>query len=329
MTESISIDEFVQTYSSMQRDDVCYVDVGGTIPVPIKVSPVPGSDVLIVAFHGAVNRAKRSYPPFLNFREGLLNEANQVSVSDATLGLDDDLALAWYAGAPGLQLQSLLPPLFEKLSKAVGSRRTVFVGSSGGGFAALFYSWHLSGSAAVVQVPQTNAWRYHLPGALRRYQATCWPNGLDSNPLAPVLDLRDLYSVESNNSIVYIQSMMDTHHLHDQMVRFLASVPDESRSRIVVKSSFWGRMGHSNVVPLREWDGWLRAVLLADDLSAESIVTAYEDLSIESVPKVGKRTPTSQNPELKSTSSSSEFRSLNDLDLKLAEVVAQHQLNQD
>lgn len=287
----VSTDDFADGFLDYSRGEVLAVDVGGSVPLPVKVSPSPGSKFMVVSFHGAVNREKRPYPHFLNFRDGVGGTAHQVSLADATLGLDEKLAIGWYAGAPGLLLQQLLPPFFDKLKNALGVERVVFMGSSGGGFAALFYSWHCQGSVAVVQVPQTNVWKYHLPGALRRYQNTCWPDGIPLDAGSPVLDLSSLYSETSRNSVVYIQSALDFHHLHDQMIPFLASMPVESRESVVVKSSYWGRTGHSNVVPMREWDGWVKAALTAENLSSEAIVSAYESLGIERTPKIGKASP--------------------------------------
>lgn len=328
MPQRVSVSELSGKFAEFADGEVLFVDIGGSVELPVKVSPARGSKSLVVVFHGAVNRDKRSYPPFLNFRDGIGHTAHQLAVSDATLGLDADLSLGWYAGAPGLLLQNLLPPLFDELRGALDVERVIFMGSSGGGFAALFYSWHCSGSVAVVQVPQTNVWEYHLPGALRRYQATLWPEGIESYGNAPVMDLRDLYTTASDNSIVYIQSTLDAHHLHSQMLPFLASMPSEMRNRIVVKSSFWGRTGHSNVVPIREWDGWLKAALSAEDVDAESLVISYEALGIEKVPRVGKKnvkTDPAEGSNSTTTSSSTVWRH-DEQDLLWTNLVAESQL---
>lgn len=326
MVQVVSIDQLIDRFLDLPAGEIVYVDIGGAHPLPIKASPSQGARSLVVSFHGAANRDKRPYPQFLNFREGIDSVAHQISITDATLGLDDKLAIGWYAGAPGLLLQKLLPPFFEQLKQGLGIERVVFVGSSGGGFGALYYSWHCSGSVAVVQVPQTNVWKYHLPGALRRYERTCWPGELETHENAPVLDLREIYNKGSSNSIVYIQSTLDTHHLHDQMIPFLAALTPEMRERTVVKSSYWGRPGHSNVVPMREWDGWLKAALMAEELTAEGIVESYSTLGVEKTPKVGKQASATQPSEMPRENQRSRRAELNQQDFYWADVVANAQL---
>lgn len=326
MEQVVSIDQLIDRFLDLPVGEIVYVDIGGARPLPVKVSPSKGARSLVVAFHGAANRDKRPYPQFLNFRAGIDSAAHQVSITDATLGLDDELAIGWYSGAPGLLLQELLPPFFDRLKNGLGVERTAFVGSSGGGFGALFYSWHCSGSVAVVQVPQTNVWKYHLPGALRRYENTCWPGVLRTHENAPVLDLRELYAKGASNSIVYVQSTLDKHHLHEQMIPFLAALTPEMHERTVVKSSYWGRPGHSNVVPMREWDGWLKAALMAEELTAESIVEAYSTLGIERTPKVGKQGSISQPTEKSRNTVKIRPNEHSRQDLQWAEIVANDQL---
>lgn len=328
MTQSISVDELARNFGGYSQGDVLSIDIGGSVDLPVKVDPAAGSDALIVVFHGAVNRDKRPYPAFLNFRAGLGHAAHQIAIADAALGLDPELPLSWYAGAPGLPLQELLPPLFHKLQYELQVEKLIFMGSSGGGFAALFYSWHCPGSVAIVQVPQTNILEYHLPGAFRRYSAVCWPEGGSSNEFAPILDLRELYTMDSGNSVVYIQSTLDGHHLHRQMLPFLASLPAGMNGRVVVKSSFWGRTGHSNVVPNSEWDGWAKAALAAESLDAESLVLAYEALAIEKVPKVGRnRSPVGLKAAGTASRTNSSVRQHHDdQDLAWANLVAESQL---
>lgn len=279
----LSIAEFCSRFTEMAEGSVVRVDIGGKIPMMVKVSPKPGASALVVLFHGAIQRTKRKIPSFMPFRSGVTGQmAHQLSVADPTLHLHPRLSLAWYAGAPGLLLQNLLPPFFRSLHDALQVERTVFMGSSGGGFAALNYSWHLPGSLAVVQVPQTNAYTYHRAGAMERYREL-WRRPLEQQQDAPVLDLSKKYSVKVPGAIVYIQSNLDIPHLHGQMLPFLRCMPAEFRHRIVVKASYWGRTGHSNVVPVEEWDAWVQASILSRDATIDSIVQQYAHIGVERV----------------------------------------------
>src|SRR5699024_4245828 len=123
MEQFVSIDQLIDRFIDLPDGEIVYVDIGGTKPLPVKVSPSKGDRSLVVAFHGAANRDKRPYPQFLNFRAGIDSEAHQISITDATLGLDDELAIGWYSGAPGLLLQELLPPFFDQLKHGLSIDR--------------------------------------------------------------------------------------------------------------------------------------------------------------------------------------------------------------
>lgn len=273
----------MHSFNALDATTVHKVDIGGDLPLPLRVSASDGARTLLVLFHGAINRQKRTIPAFLDFRKGLGSSVHQMSISDPVLGLSNDLTNAWFSGCSHTPLQRLLPGFFDQMRRSLMLDRIVFMGSSSGGFAALFNSWHVAESVAVVTVPQTNIWNYsHMKRNI--YLTSAWPGGLHSHPHPPNLDLRDLYSQPSSNSIVFIQSMLDQVHLHRQMLPFLASLPEAFTSRIVLKCSYWGRPGHSDVVPRREWDGWLRAVLDSPSISADDIATTYLTLGIETVP---------------------------------------------
>lgn len=209
-------------------------------------------------------------------------------MADPSLALSEELTNGWFAGSRENPLQELLPDFFNQLRVGLNLDRIVFMGGSGGGFAALFYSWHVADSIAVASLPQTNIWNYYE--SLRsRYLTTCWPGLQESSGDGPTLDLRDLYRTPSSNSIVYIQSTLDDHHLHGHMAPFLASLPNAMRGRVAVKTSYWGKTGHSGVVPELEWDTWVRAALTSPTIQAEDVVTAYRQSGIEEAPIAGQQ----------------------------------------
>ena len=85
----------------------------------------------------------------------------QLSISDPLMMLPGDHTLAWYLGGENFPLQDLLEELFSKVVKIGGFKRVVFFGSSGGGFAALYYASVLPGSVAVPVHPQTSIQNYY------------------------------------------------------------------------------------------------------------------------------------------------------------------------
>lgn len=284
---SIGLNEFAPFFAEQVVNQKVELDIGGKRDLHAMLNSSPGSKTLIVVFHGAYDRNKRTYPMFLD-REEIGVEAHRLSLADPSLERDEQLALGWFAGDEELPLQKLLPVYLKNLVKKLSLERVIFMGSSGGGFASLFYSWHLPKSIAVVKIPQTRILEYRLP-ANDKYLQACWPNGLDQyGDDAPILDLTELYSKRVRNQVIYIQSAFDLHHLHDHMVPFLAALPSEARKRFFIKSSYWGLAGHSNSVPLEEWDTWGRAAVEAGTPTVGDIAKKYLLADLEKGPKLGQ-----------------------------------------
>lgn len=277
----LSVDEFASNFLDCKPETTVYVDIGGELPLPVRAFPSSDSKTLVVLFHGAVDQSKRTLPAFLGFRPGVERHAHQISVADPTLALDKNLSNTWYCGSHGTPLQKLLPPFFERLKDALQVDRVVFVGSSGGGFAALYNSFHIAKSVAVVTVPQTNINEYYKS---RRdaFLESCWKNA-DADSY-PVLDLRTVYQKASSNGIVYIQSSLDALHLNKHMIPFLAALPEKKLARLSVKCSFWGKLSHSGAVPLIEWNAWIHAAINSKTVKSEDIVQAYYAIGVETAP---------------------------------------------
>jgi len=240
------------------------------------VWPSPGAKALIVLFHGAINRDNRTYPEFLEYRAGVHRHAHQIAIADPSLALSEKLSNGWFAGATGTQLQKLLPPFLARLIEHLQVDRVIFAGSSGGGFAALYYSWQFPDSTAVVAVPQTNVHQYY-ESRRTAYLEASWPAEINApqGSTTPCLDLRTIYSTGMRNTVVYIQSNMDLFHVENHMTPFVSALPSSAVKRLILKCSFWGKLSHSGAVPVQEMDAWIRAVLSADEQTTESISMAY------------------------------------------------------
>jgi hypothetical protein len=196
--------------------------LGNRIPVRLKKSGI-GSDVLVIIFHGAVDKKTRKVPVFSRFfDDNYLGNLNQLSISDPSLLLNGDFSLAWYMGHHDFPLQKILPEIIREISNALKIRRVVFFGGSGGGFAALYYSFFISQSIAVATVPQTDIFRYYL-GHRRRYRLACWPDLVEDIMLKNIActDLCALYRAGANNTIIYLQSAGDKFHISNHMTPFL------------------------------------------------------------------------------------------------------------
>lgn len=270
MPQSLSLDNFADAFLSARTMEPQYLDVGYEYPLPFRAVPRHGSNSLIVAFHGAVNRKQRSYPSFGRLYGGIARRAHQIAFADPTLALDESVSLAWFAGSQALPLQKALVPVIERLQQELGISRLIFVGGSGGGFAALYYSWHFPNSIAIAASPQTVIKNYGM-ARLEQYLKTAWPSGIDNETHPPTLDLRDLYKSSMSNTVVYLQSQGDYRHLFDHMVPFLNSISSDFRKRVVATVSYWGKPGHSGTVPSSEVLRWIKSALSVDIPTGEQL----------------------------------------------------------
>lgn len=273
--DSISVEEFLEGLAQRDPLEACYVGLGGDHPLPVRAKIAPGAKTLTVLFHGAINRQTREYPAFLGYLAGVHPHSHQISIADPTLLLSEEITNGWFTGSRGTPLQRLLPRFFTQIQEALEVERVIFVGSSGGGFGALYYSWACPGSVAVVQVPQTNILTYY---SRRRDQFLqhAWGHLTDSPADEPCLDLRQAYGAGMDNTVIYLQSTLDDFHMSTQMIPFLSSLSQRSVQQMTVWCSYWGRPGHSSAVPTEERDAWVRAAIDAAEPSAHDIVQSYD-----------------------------------------------------
>ncbi len=237
------------------------------------------ADTLLIAFHGAVDRATRPTPAFIPFLPGTGEEVHQVAIADPSLRTSSDISMGWYAGDCGFESQRVLPDFFQEISRALDVRRTIYFGTSGGGFAALFYSKQHDGSLALVGNPQTSIANYY-PRHIANYLSSCWPGVSSISDLSGRVDtdLAAIYSGRATgNHVVYLQNSTDHFHLFGHMAPFLSSIRSgETRKRIACACVFPGRTGHNPVWEM--FSPWLRAALVAPNWMAESIITTHHDL---------------------------------------------------
>jgi hypothetical protein len=242
------------------------------------------SDSLIIHFHGAVERTKRPLPTFQPNVRALADAAHQLSICDPTMTSREGFSLAWYIGHENLPVQLILRDLFDLIKKALGIKRTVYCGSSGGGFASLYYSFFDSNSAAVVMVPQTNISRHGPNGWLEKtYLARCWSRRpLEEVSRVACINVCDLYSQGFNNFIVYLQSAGDFVHSTLHMTAFLNAIheADGFRSeKFILHSHYWGRLGHSKVIPFETYSAWIRTIFAAPTLVTTDVLKTYNTLT--------------------------------------------------
>lgn len=98
-----------------------------------------GASTTLVVFHAALSKRALTLPQLQGGKLAEDTNCNLVAVSDPTLS-DNDLDLGWYLGSRKTgQLPPILAPLIQAALDRLGSARTIFVGPSGGGYAAILY----------------------------------------------------------------------------------------------------------------------------------------------------------------------------------------------
>lgn len=199
-----------------------------------------GSDTTIVSFHAAVGmRRRQTYPKFtgVGLTKGL--NANIIFVSDPSLILGLDLA--WFAGNRDQPLQRDLPVVLNHLMSRNASQNKIFFGLSGGGFAALYYSFLFPGSLALPGNPQTMI-KNHVPAKVEAFAKLAW--GVDHISKIPAgTSLVDLYNFGFPNTVGYLQNINDHQHRSQQLLRFLNQI-EESPERFYLRLESWDR-GHT------------------------------------------------------------------------------------
>lgn len=256
---------------------------GGQIPVKFNHAG-PRARTVVFSFHGAIDRKTRpipSYPPFLPRFDGL---AHQVSISDPSMLIGDRFSMSWYAGHKGFDTQGLLKQIFAQIIKTLDAEKVIFIGGSGGGFAALYFSWHFPDSVCVATSPQTSISRYHK-GHVNRYLAECWPDVPNIEALSTVVctDLGSLYSQNIPNTVIYLQSAGDYFHFKKHLVPFLNDISlYVKRSRFILDNGFWGKLSHGGSVPPHAFMPWVQTVMLASDLKTETLLQTHYGLKAAS-----------------------------------------------
>lgn len=170
---------------------------------------------LRVIFHGAVNLERDSYPHFDRVSTSLRQDESFVSFADPTLCAGDDLTLCWYAGTEFWDPAPLLREVISTAIEKTAATDVVFIGGSGGGFAALRFSAEFPGSKAFVFSPQTSAVKYrgsHFPLLLEKaYGGRSIERAYEEFPGR--FTVLERYAEPFENSVFYLQNLNDPSHI--------------------------------------------------------------------------------------------------------------------
>ena len=271
-----------QARASRQKLGVIQLPGGS---VQAKLLSESGAKVLVVLFHGAVDKDRRT-PPVYQSCPPVPFPCHQLSISDPSIEREGTQSVCWYVGHEGFNLQEELPPFLKSLKASLEVERVVFVGMSAGGFAALFYSWHLPESVALVGVPQVSILHYNRRH-VQNYLSSCWPSLSAPEQLQShrVTDVSNLYAQKVPNAVVYLQSTGDRHHLTKHLARFLPAISRVPQARFHFNMDYWGTSGHSGSVSQKTLAIWLRVVATSPSIDNDELLENYYDIRSAAAPE--------------------------------------------
>lgn len=271
---------------------------------------------LVVRFHGAIQRDKRPLPAFQENLRKFSGSAHQLTICDPTMTSREGFSCAWFTGHDALDTQALLSGFIDTVLETLSPSRTIYLGSSSGGFAALYFSHRHPGSIAVVMVPQTSLERHFIRVPVDRYLKHCWP-GLTLAEVASRVctDVCELYADKFQNTVIYIQSQGDFRHNALQLQPFMAaclSTGNPENEKLILVSDYWGVPGHAGAVPPGGYLSWVEAAISSPDTELTSLLQTHHALS----GKAATGGPTTRRP-----SRSANDHGFADADVRMAGVV--------
>lgn len=190
-----------------------------TVPLPRGLSldffaQLKRSDELIVTLPGAARREKNIYPFFNRVTTFRGKVPAFIAFADPTILMDParDLRLGWFIGGAGFDPAAHILQVIRRAQGRTGAKHIVFVGGSGGGFAALRLSAMVPGSLAYVHEGATNI-AQSLPRSVAQYFGVAWP-GWDQAALLDALPerfdmVRHYRTFRPDNHVFFAQSEDD------------------------------------------------------------------------------------------------------------------------
>ncbi|MGG7141910.1 hypothetical protein ACQPVP_00370 [Clostridium nigeriense] len=183
------------------------------------------SENLIVFGSGAYNINKLRPPIFQRY--SWINEfdENIIYYNDPTLYLSD-ITLGWGYGTEKIHYLEIIYKIIDKLINIIKIQRkkTIFYGSSGGGFMSIILSTFLKGSTAIVNNPQVDITKYHI-GPIRKLFSQIYADR-DINDIFKIkrerLNVIDMFKKENYiPRIVYYQNIACDFDIENQFYVFI------------------------------------------------------------------------------------------------------------
>lgn len=215
-----------------------------------------GAAVTLVTFTAALPSTLETYPIFSGKQIASKLDVNRLAFFDAAGGSAESLPTFWHLRTKRVDSQRIILSTINKVLAQNAGRSLLFFGSSAGGFAALNYSSHFPGSAALVLNPRVNL--LSEPRHFERYAAKAFV-GADPTRLVRTLpyDMAKRYSLPRGNQVFYLQNLEDVNYVRHHYKHFVNAV--DGRPDVTYVTADWGN-GHV-LPPLEAYMGPLRCLV--------------------------------------------------------------------
>lgn len=196
------------------------------------IRPKQKTSSLFVLFSGDAIRKKYTPPVFQRWSWSKHFPGHCIYFSDPILHLNENIGLGWYSGTKEQDALGTIVMIVREVADYLGiaPENIVSYGSSGGGFAALRFT-HLLGQGATICInPQITTFKY-IPRHFRRYLRVCYPGMTAEDVIEAFSEKLSLISLGDrmrNQKIIYVQNLLDNHHVEEHFKPFCACIGDEN-----------------------------------------------------------------------------------------------------
>lgn len=208
-----------------------YVVYHDGIKFEFYYKPNNDSDILYVFSPGYLNRELYSHPYYQRIKWFDVIERKGLVLSDPTLNLSGTMGIAWMQGTLKNFYLEKYAEVIKCLSMKIGviEDKTMFYGSSAGGFASLMFLTYFPSSFAVVNNPQTNIFNFEEKHVRKLLDVSF--NSMSTNQAKS--SLRSRFSVSDAyrdfNIIprfIYVQNTSDIDHYKNHYLTFVGGLND-------------------------------------------------------------------------------------------------------
>lgn len=176
------------------------------------LSRLTTSNTLVFTFHGANMASKnQTYPRYERARTFMKTNSSFACIADSTIQ-DTDLLLAWYLGDKKHDPMKFIDVVVSRAMRKTGASHVIFVGGSGGGYAALRAALRTPNGHAFLESPrlflETAAER-----SMRLYLKQFWPGKTVADLQALDAERFDSYRSQIEKApagkVYYLQGLYD------------------------------------------------------------------------------------------------------------------------